>query len=76
MSTAVVEIEKQVLTNRQIEILKLLCNGLTHKDIARKLKLSVKTVDAHIANIRTKIRVNNLAGLIRYGLKKGLIALD
>lgn len=64
------------LTDRQKEILKLLAQGYTNKQIADNLKLSVKTVDVHRANLMNRLQVNGLPGLIKYALRTGLISLD
>ncbi len=61
------------LSRREREILKLLAEGLTVKEIATRLNLSVKTVDVHKYNLMRKIDVHDRAGLIRYAIQKRLI---
>jgi two-component system response regulator NreC len=61
------------LTERQIEILKLLAEGNTVKEIASKLLLSVKTVDAHKSQIMKKLNIHSTAGLVKFSLRIGLI---
>ena len=61
------------LSAREREILKLLAEGLTVKEIASRLNLSVKTVDVHKYNLMRKIDVHDRAELIRYAIQKRLI---
>lgn len=61
------------LTKREIEILKLIANGHSNTQIGRLLEISHRTVDTHRTNIRNKLRVNNLAGMIKYALQSNLI---
>jgi two-component system response regulator NreC len=59
------------LTDREIEILKLIAEGFTNKEIGDKLFISHRTVDTHRTNLMKKVGVNNIAGLIRFAIKKG-----
>jgi two-component system response regulator NreC len=61
------------LSGREREILKLLAEGLTVKEIATRLNLSIKTVDVHKYNLMRKIDVHDRAELIRYAIQKRLI---
>src|SRR5215467_15824152 len=63
------------LSAREREILKLLAEGLTVKEIATRLNLSIKTVDVHKYNLMRKIDVHDRAELIRYAIQKKLIAV-
>lgn len=63
-----------ILSPREIEILKLVCQEYSSADIAAKLFLSVGTVDTHRKNILIKLGVNNTVGLVKYALKHNLIA--
>ncbi len=63
------------LTQRQIEILKLIAQGRAAKEIAHELGLSSKTVDVHRARIMERLRLNDVASLTRYAVRKGLINL-
>jgi len=65
--------KKALLTEREIEILKLIAEGLSNKEIGEKLYISHRTVDTHRTNLMKKLEVNNIAGLIRYAIKKGFI---
>lgn len=60
------------LTPREFEVLRLLANGATVTSIADKIKLSVKTVSSHKANLMQKMALQNQSDLIRYALKHGL----
>lgn len=62
-----------VLTNRQLDILRLLANGDSVKAVARKLHLSPKSVDSHKYRIMLKIGVNDRVHLSRYAIREGLI---
>ena len=61
------------LSNREFEVLRLLVAGTSVTDIALRLKLSVKTVSSHKANLMQKMGLVNQSELIRYALKHGLI---
>ena len=61
------------LSNREFEVLRLLVAGTSVTDISLRLKLSVKTVSSHKANLMHKMGLSNQSELIRYALKLGLI---
>lgn len=61
------------LTDRQIEILTLLASGKSSKEVGFELNLSSKTVDAHRARIMERLRLNDLASLTLYAVRKGLV---
>lgn len=61
------------LTQRQIQILKLISQGRASKEIAYELGLSPKTVDVHRARIMERLRLNDIASLTLYAVRKGLI---
>jgi DNA-binding NarL/FixJ family response regulator len=64
------------LTSRQREILQLIAEGHSSKQIAQILDSSVKTVEAHRANIMERLDIHNLPGLVRYAIRCGLISLE
>jgi two-component system response regulator NreC len=64
--------ELEALTDREIEILKQVAEGLTNKEIGDKLFISHRTVDTHRTNLMKKLEINNVAGLIRFAFKNGL----
>ena len=53
--------------------MKLIAMGALNKEIARQLKISVRTVEVHRLNLRNKLRKTRLAELVRYALEEGLI---
>lgn len=62
-----------VLTARQREVLRLVAAGKSTKEIAFDLKLSVKTVETHRAQIMERLGIRDVAGLVRYALRTGLV---
>jgi DNA-binding NarL/FixJ family response regulator len=62
-----------VLTQRQIEILKLIAEGNSAKEIGFKLGLSPKTVDVHRLRIMERLGLHDIASLTLYSLRNGLI---
>lgn len=65
--------KKAILTDREVEILKLIAGGMSNKEIGEKLFISHRTVDTHRTNLMKKLEVNNIAGLIRYAIKYGFM---
>ena len=65
-----------VLTARQREVLKLVAGGRSTKEIAFDLNLSVKTVETHRAQIMERLGIREVAGLVRYALRTGLVPPD
>jgi len=63
-----------LLTPREREVLHLLAEGKSNKDIATLLNLSLYTVETHRRNIQEKLNLHSLAELILYAVRKGLIA--
>ena len=63
------------LTAREQEILQLIWNGLQNREIGNDLKISVKTVEAHRANMMRKLRVRNAALLLKTGFELGFLRL-
>ena len=61
------------LTTREIEILKHIAQGYSNKEIGDLLFISHRTVDTHRTNLMKKLEVHNIAGLIRYALRSGLV---
>lgn len=64
------------LTSRQREVLQLIAEGYTTKDIARCLDLSVKTVETHRAQLMRRLDVHDVAGLVRYAIRTKLVFPD
>ena len=65
-----------LLTNREREILKLLADGLSIKEIATRLNLSVKTVEVHKYNLMNKLDIHDRSELIKYAIQKRLIRVS
>jgi len=61
------------ITEREIEVLHLISNGLTNQEIADKLHLSPHTTESHRRHLLTKMDARNTAELVRKGMEKGLI---
>jgi two-component system, NarL family, response regulator NreC len=64
-----------ILSSREREVLQLLAEGYTSKEIADRLYLSAKTVDVHRKNIMDKLGVHNLAELIRMAIREGVTSV-
>lgn len=62
------------LTSREREVLQLLAEGLSTLAIARKMKISPKTVESHRANLSAKLEIYDVASLTRFAIESGLIA--
>jgi DNA-binding NarL/FixJ family response regulator len=65
-----------VLTAREREVLQLLAEGSTTRQIASLLHLSVKTIETHRQQIMNKLSINNVADLIKYAIREGLTSLE
>lgn len=63
----------QSLTKREIEILRLVAHGLSSKEIAEKLFLSVSTINTHRTNLMHKLDIHDTAGLTKYAIRSRLI---
>lgn len=64
------------LSPRQEEILKLIADGLTTKEIAQQLGINVKTVDTHRTSLMKELDLHDIAGLVRYAIRTGLISAE
>jgi len=67
--------ERGLLTTREREILNHIWMGYTNKEMAPRLRISVKTIAAHRANIMRKMRVTNIAELLRTTIHSGVLAI-
>lgn len=65
----------QKLTPRELEIIKLIAEEKSNKEIADSLFISIRTVDTHRRNLLEKLQVKNTAGLVRYALQHGIAEL-
>ena len=64
------------LTTRQREILQLIAEGRSTKEVAFTLQISAKTVETHRAQIMERLEIHDLAGLVRFAIRTGLISPD
>jgi len=64
-----------LLTPREREVVQLIAEGYTNKEIAVKLYISVKTVDAHRSHIMDKLDIHDVATLVKYAVRRGLTDL-
>lgn len=65
-----------VLSARELEVLQLTAQGLTAREVGKKLAISSNTVERHRANIMSKLGVSNRAELIRYAIRRGLLSIE
>jgi two-component system response regulator NreC len=63
----------EILSRRELEVLKLICREFSNAEIAEKLYLSVSTVETHRKNLIAKLGVNNTVGLVKFAVKNKLI---
>jgi len=66
----------EVLTDREREVLQLMAEGHSTKQIATKLHISVKTVETHRRQIMSKLNIHTIAELTKYAIRKGLTSLE
>jgi DNA-binding NarL/FixJ family response regulator len=74
INTNVVTCAPISLSNRELEIIGHIADGMTNKEVADKLFLSSHTVNTHRKNLMAKLGVNNTAGIVIYAVKEGLIS--
>jgi len=68
--------EHEKLTDREREVLQLIAEGCSNREIASKLHVSVKTVGVHRTNLMEKLEIHNVTDLVKYALRKGIISLE
>ena len=68
-------LQRKTLTDREREILQLICEGQNSKEVAETLHVSSKTVDAHRRNIMEKIGVHSIAELTKFAIREGITTL-
>jgi DNA-binding NarL/FixJ family response regulator len=64
------------LTPRQMEVLTLIAHGSSTREVARSLNIAIKTVETHRAQLMERLNIHDVAGLVRYAIKKGLVNID
>lgn len=62
------------LTSRQREILQLIAEGFTTKEISDKLNVSIKTVETHRTQLMKRLDIHDIAGLVRYAIRSGIVS--
>jgi DNA-binding NarL/FixJ family response regulator len=67
------EPDEEALTPRELEVLKLVCRGMSNYQIASELFISIRTVEKHRVNVLRKMQALNTADLVRKAIEKGLI---
>ena len=65
-----------LLTPREREILQLLAEGMAAKEIASHINVSVKTVETHRRNMRSKLNMQSIAELTKYAVREGLVSIE
>ena len=65
-----------LLTPRQREILQLIAEGKTSKEIAGILQVGIKTVETHRAQLMDRLKIHDIAGLVRYAIRLGMVTLE
>jgi DNA-binding NarL/FixJ family response regulator len=66
--------ETDKLSPRQREVLQLIAEGLSSKEIAQKLNLRAKTVETHRTELMRRLDIHDVAGLVRYAIRHGLVS--
>ena len=66
--------KQSLLTEREKEVLRLVADGLSSREIAEQLSLGVKTVETHRVNIMKKVGVQNTVELIKYAIREGIVS--
>jgi len=61
------------LTTREAEVLQLIAEGFSNKQIAAELSISIKTVEKHRQQVMNKLNIHDVAGLTRYAISKGMV---
>jgi DNA-binding NarL/FixJ family response regulator len=64
------------LSDRELEIIAAITDGLTNEDIATRLDISKRTVDNHVSNILKKTQTDNRVSLVRWALQWGKVCID
>jgi DNA-binding NarL/FixJ family response regulator len=64
------------LSDRELEIIASISDGLTNEDIATRLEISKRTVDNHVSNILKKTGTDNRVSLVRWALQWGKVCID
>jgi two-component system response regulator NreC len=65
--------EPKPLTRRELQVITLICDGRTTKQIAGLLSIGVKTAESHRTRLMQKLDIHSTAGLVRYAIRHGLV---
>jgi DNA-binding NarL/FixJ family response regulator len=68
-------IERTVFTEREVEVINLICSEFTNKEISDQLHLSVRTIEGYRERIQEKMQVRNAAGIAVYAIKHGIFKI-
>jgi DNA-binding NarL/FixJ family response regulator len=69
-------VHSEELTPRQLDVLRMIAEGYSTKEIARGLNISAKTVETHRALLMQRLNIHDVAGLVRYAIKTGLVKMS
>jgi DNA-binding CsgD family transcriptional regulator len=65
-----------VLSSREREVLQLLAEGRSSKDISQLLGIGLSTVESHRRQLKTKLHIKHFAGLVKFAIREGLTSID
>lgn len=69
------EYHDEIITDREVEIIKHIADGLSYKEIAEKLFISARTVETHKKNILTKLELKTTVDIVKYAILNGIVSL-
>lgn len=69
------EYHDDILTDREIEVIKLIADGLSYKEIAERIFISTKTVETHKKNIMKKLELKTTVDIVKYAILNGIVSL-
>jgi len=72
-STVVKRSDATILTKREVEVLRLIAQGYSNRQIATKLTVSVRTIESHRANLMAKLDLHSRVELVRYAAEQGIL---
>lgn len=75
-NSAELQTKPSALTPRQLEVLRLVADGLTSQKVADRLGLSARTVDRHIENMMKRLQVHSRIELVKYAIREGLVRVS
>lgn len=64
------------ISEREMQVIKCFCDGLTYKEISDKLNISTRTVESHKVRIMKKLELNSIAGLVKFAVKNNIIDIN